>query len=210
MADTTPPTIAITSSNTKVKADETALITLTLSEPATDFIVSDLVVTGSGTLTGFSGSGSNYSAVFTPAPTGEGSSVVSVANFKFSDAAGNANEDGADANNRLELTYDTVRPTITITSNKTYLGLGENAAVTFTLSEPSIDFTIEDITTTYGTLTGFSGSGKSYTATFVPSGVDVGLITVDGYRFSDSFGNQNNQSTRLVITPFDPNRGNVQ
>ena len=36
--DTTPPTIAISSNKTALKAGESELMTFTLSEPATDFV----------------------------------------------------------------------------------------------------------------------------------------------------------------------------
>ena len=65
MADITPPKIAITSNKTAIKAGETALITFALSEAATDFLLSDITVTG-GTLSNFAGTGMSYSATFTP------------------------------------------------------------------------------------------------------------------------------------------------
>jgi hypothetical protein len=42
---------------------------------------------------------------------------ISVASDKFSDAAGNINVDGADANNSVLLTIDTKVPTIAISSD---------------------------------------------------------------------------------------------
>ena len=52
MVDTTAPTIAITSNKTALKAGDTALITFTLSEIATDFVLADITVFG-GTLSNF-------------------------------------------------------------------------------------------------------------------------------------------------------------
>ena len=49
MADITPPTIVITANKTALKAGDSALITFTLSEVATDFVLSDITVSG-GTL----------------------------------------------------------------------------------------------------------------------------------------------------------------
>ena len=57
-------------------------------------------------------------------------------------------------------------PTIAITSSKTSLKAGDTATVTFTLSEPSTDFTQSDVAVTGGTLSNFQGSGDRYTATF--------------------------------------------
>lgn len=100
--DTTPPTIAISSNATALKAGETASITFTLSEASTDFTSTDVTATG-GTLSNFSGSGTSYTATFTPTANSTSNSVISVASGAFSDAAGNTNQDGADANNTLTL-----------------------------------------------------------------------------------------------------------
>ena len=124
MADTIPPTIAITSNKTALKAGDTALITFTLSEVATDFVLSDITVTG-GTLSNFAGSGLNYSATFKPNSNSTSQGLVSVGNFKFSDAAGNANEDGVDANNLVSFIVDTIPPMVRISSPRTYLGIND-------------------------------------------------------------------------------------
>ena len=49
MVDNTPPTINVTTNKTAIKAGDTALFTFSLSEVSTDFILSDIAVTG-GTL----------------------------------------------------------------------------------------------------------------------------------------------------------------
>ncbi|NCV87012.1 MAG: hypothetical protein EBW14_14350, partial [Oxalobacteraceae bacterium] len=76
--DQTPPTIAITSNKASLKAGDTALISFTLSEAATDFTASDINVSG-GTITNFTGSGTGYTAIFTPTANASGSASVSVA-----------------------------------------------------------------------------------------------------------------------------------
>jgi hypothetical protein len=81
-------------------------LTFTLSEAATDFDASDLTVAG-GTITSFSGSGTSYSATFTPTANSTSNGVVSVSSNKFSDAAGNSNIDGADANNTVTMSVNT-------------------------------------------------------------------------------------------------------
>ena len=101
--DTTPPTIAVSSSTASLKAGETATITFTLSESSTDFVAGDVAVSG-GTLSNFTGSGTSYTATFTPTADSTTTGTVSVASNKFSDAAGNANNDGADADNATSIT----------------------------------------------------------------------------------------------------------
>ena len=208
MSDITPPTIAITTNKSTLKYGETALITFTLSEVATDFALSDITVSG-GTLSNFSGSGTRYSATFTPLENSTVAGLVSVRNYKFSDASGNANEDGNDADNQLALSIDTGIPTISITSSKSIFGVSDTALISFKLSEPSIDFTLSDVIVSGGALTNFTGSGVNYTATFTPkAGVSTsGRITIGVNTFSDAGGNFNNQSNiygTYIHTLFDP------
>ncbi|NDD12343.1 MAG: hypothetical protein EB072_06790, partial [Betaproteobacteria bacterium] len=104
--DTTAPTIAIAGNKTSLKTGETATITFTLSESSTDFTVADLTVLG-GTVSNFAVSGANYTATFTPTANSTTNGLVSVASGRFSDAAGNFNADGSDANNTVTFTVDT-------------------------------------------------------------------------------------------------------
>ena len=221
MADTTPPTIAITSNKTAIKAGETALITFALSEAATDFLLSDITVTG-GTLSNFAGTGMSYSATFTPNSNSTSQGSVSVGNFKFSDAVGNANEDGAEANNRLTLTIDTIAPTISISSDRTFLASNETPTVYFLLSEPSSNFDISDISVTGGSVSSFKGSGSSYSVVVTPDGTSNCFVSVLAYRFTDAVGNSNygNSSVTSIynsgaisaattLVPYDPRNAQV-
>ncbi|ENC6732405.1 hypothetical protein ABKZ05_003116, partial [Vibrio navarrensis] len=83
---------------------------------------------------------------------------------RATDTAGNTADSAS-----LAITVDTVSPSIGISSDKSALKVGETATLTFTLSESSSDFTADDITVTGGSLSGFTGSGTSYIATFTPS-----------------------------------------
>ena len=191
MADTTPPTIAITSNKTALKAGDTALITFTLSEVATDLVLSDITVSG-GSLSNFSGSGSTYSAIFTPNAKSNASGLVYVGNYKFSDPSGNINEDGADANNRVTFAIDTITPSISISATLIYT-VGDPAQITFTLTEPSTDFDLSDVSVNEGVLSNFSGSETFYRATFTPNKNTnlPGIVYVGNSKFSDSSGNVN-------------------
>ena len=90
-------------------------------------------------------------------------------------------------------TTDTVPPKIAITTNKTSLKLGEKALLTFTLSESTTDFAIDDIACSGGTLNNFSGLGTTYSAIFTPdeNSTKNGVLSVQSYTFSDSGGNAN-------------------
>ncbi len=209
MADITPPTIVITANKTALKAGDTALITFTLSEISTDFVLSDIVVTG-GALSNFSGSGTTYSATFTASQNSTSQGLISVTSFKFSDAAGNANEDGSEANNRLTLTIDTISPTISLSTTNHFLDFNETATIIFSLSEPSTNFDISDVSVTGGTLSSFNGSGTTYSVVFTPNSVSNGKVSVGYARFSDLAGNFNTAFTETVtLIPYDPLKANV-
>jgi hypothetical protein len=124
--DTIPPTISLSSSLTSLSFSQTANISFTLSEASSNFTLSDVSVLG-GSVSNFSGSGTNYSAIFSPA-NGSTTATIRVANGAFTDAAGNANNDGLEANNSLsftilqELKYET--HSLSVIVDKGVLGVG--------------------------------------------------------------------------------------
>jgi hypothetical protein len=189
--DTLRPTVMVGSNKTSLKAGETAVLTFILSEPSTDFNASDLSASG-GSISGFFGSGTTYTATFTPTANSTANGVVSVASSTFSDDAGNFNNDGADANNTVTMAVDTVRPTIAVAASRSTLNLGESTVVTFTLSESSTDFTGADVSVSGGTLSSFSGAGTTYSAMFkLQTSTSSGVVSVASNKFSDAAGNFN-------------------
>ena len=187
--DTKMPAVAIASSRSIVKSGETATLTFTLSESASDFVAGDLTVAG-GTLSDFTGSGTLYTAIFTPTVGFMGSGAVTVTPWKFTDAAGNGNVQGVLSPSML---VDTKAPTLTITSSLQTLKAGTAAGITFKLSESTTTFTAADVTVTGGTLSNFAGTGSTYTATFTPTPdlVGAGTVTVAAGTFTDAAGNAN-------------------
>jgi len=187
--DTKLPTIAIATSQARLKAGDTPLLTFTLSESAADFSADDIAVAG-GTLSNFSGSGTSYTATFTPTAGFTGSGTVSVAAGKFTDAAGNTSLAGSLA---PALVIDTKPPTVAITSSLQTLKTGTTATVTFRLSEASTNFTAADVIVSGGTLSNFAGTAATYTATFTPTTglVGTGMVAIDAGAFTDAAGNPN-------------------
>ncbi len=187
--DTKPPAVAIATSLARLKTGDTALLTFTLGESASDFTIEDVAVTG-GTLSDFSGSGTTYTATFTPTRGFAGTGAVTVMAGTFTDAAGNGNTRGV---LWPSLSIDTRPPTVGITSSLTTIKAGATSVVTFRLSESSRDFTAADVAVTGGTLSNFTGSGMTYTATFTPAAgnVGAGTVTIDAGAFTDAAGNAN-------------------
>ncbi|OYU29614.1 MAG: Leukotoxin, partial [Comamonadaceae bacterium PBBC2] len=189
---------------------DTAVITFTLSEASSNFTAADVVVVG-GVLSNFQGSGTSYTATFTPDPNSTADSGIYVASGTFTDASGNANTDGAQANNLLTMPtnttgVDTVAPTIAISSDKASLSTGQSATITFTLSEASTDFTAADVTVSGGTLSQFQGSGSSYSVSFTPDANSTAnsVVSVASLKFRDTAGNFNTdgaQSNNTVTMP---------
>ena len=200
-ADTTPPTIAITSDRSTLAFGQTAILTFATNESVSDFVVGDITVSG-GALDSFAGSGTSYTARFTPPANSTSNGVISVGSSKFSDVAGNLNIDGADANNSVTIVVDTQLPNITLGTSSVRLTLGQTATMEFLISEVVSDFDASDINVSGGTLSNFGGSGRNYTATFTPTANSTanGVVSVGNGKFSDAAGNFNVDGSDLNNT----------
>ena len=177
--DATRPTVTITGVPATTNGVFTA--TFTFSEAVTGFVLGDITATNA-TVSSFSGSGASYTATITPT----GNYTVSVAADVAQDSANNTNT----ASNVASGTWDATGPTVTITG----VPAASNAAftATFTFSEAVTGFVLGDITATGATVSGFSGSGATYTATITPTG-DYTVSVAAGVA-EDSGGNTNTAS----------------
>ncbi|PUE41078.1 Ig-like domain-containing protein, partial [Limnohabitans sp. 2KL-51] len=225
VVDSTPPKVVVSRTNagTTLASGATETLTFTLSEAATDFSLADIDVTG-GTLSNFTAMPSSgtpgtgytvYTATFTPAASSSGTATVGVLSGKFSDNAGNNNDDtytasasGYEANNQVSLAYntvplDTAPPKIALSrAGSGDLALGGSDTITFVLSEASTTFSLADVDVTGGTLAGFApvtssgsaaGGYHEYTAIFTPTANALGTaaIGVASSKFTDAAGNAN-------------------
>jgi hypothetical protein len=114
---------------------------------------------------------------------------------RVSDAAGNIS-----AAHSVQYTVDTSAPTVTATSSGA-VGQGGSATITLTLSDPAV-LTQGNVVVTGGTITGFSGSGSTYTVIVTPPANSTTPITVNvgGNLFTDAAGNSNIASAPLVVS----------
>lgn len=216
--DTVPPTLVITeqTGKTALKGGETATLVFTFSEDPISFTASDINVTGGalGALSNRLGAGTTvnpyyFTAVFTPTAGSNSTATISVASERFSDAAGNANVDGEDANNLVTLNIDTIAPTVAVTSDISAVKAGQTATLTFTFSEVPTGFELADIHVPTGkgtvdTLQAVAGSnGLAYTARYTPpsgvNAIDIQYIdiTVATNTFTDAAGNPNADGSDL-------------
>jgi hypothetical protein len=96
---------------------------------------------------------------------------------------------------------DTTSPTIIISPSPSTVtpSSSRTSTVTFTLSEASTNFTVADVSATNGTLSAFSGSGTSYTATFTATGVGPSAaLSVAAGAFTDAAGNGNTSGSGSI------------
>jgi hypothetical protein len=193
--DTQNPTVSNVVADTSpvYDGDLTQQITVTLSE-AMATGAAPTIEFGSGTWTpGAAGVWSVGNTVWTRTYTltdsGETVSGVTADVTGAQDAAGNAQQDYTP---QAEFNIDTQNPTVTVAIVDASLYDGDpSSSVTFTFSEATTNFVVGDPTLVGGTISGFGGSGTSYTATFTATdGVDViGSVTVNAGSYTDPAGN---------------------
>ncbi|MFN9693268.1 MAG: S8 family serine peptidase [Synechococcaceae cyanobacterium] len=195
--DTTSPSLLISSAASVLKAGDSTTITFTFTEdPGTSFswdgTAGDLTLVG-GTLSAIDGSGLTRTATFTPTANSGGTATISVAAGTYNDAAGNAGQAASSA----PLSYDTLAPSLEISSDKSELVAGETATITFAFTEDpgtsfSWDGTAGDLIISGGTVSPLSGSDALHrTATFTPIADSQGtaLISVLAGSYNDAAGN---------------------
>ena len=193
------PTITITASEVSdgdTSSDSSLSLTFTTSASTTDFAAGDVSVSG-GTLSNFSGSGTTYTATFTPSAVG--ATTIDVASSTFTDASTGVDNTAA---TQFNWTYSTA-PTMTITAAEVSDGdtsSDSSLSLTFTASQSTTDFAVGDITVSNGTLSNFAGSGTTYTATFTPTSEGATTIDVAGSTFTNAFGTNNTAATQFNWT----------
>jgi hypothetical protein len=121
-----------------------------------------------------------------------------VLTVKLSDTAGNISS----ASTSVTLVSDYVLPTIQLSSSRSTIIAGQTATITATLSEASSNFTNSDISATGGVVSGFTGSGTTYSFVFTPTSSSTAPMSIQVLAgvFSDAVGNLNTASTTLTAT----------
>ncbi len=199
--DVTGPTMTIAASNGMVLITDgattnnsTISLTFTSSESTSNFAVGDVTVSG-GSLSSFSGSGTTYTATFTP--SAEGTTTIDVAEGTFTDAANNNNS----AADQFNWTYDISGPIVTITATDGSNAVANNSttndatlSITFAGNESLTGFVAGDVGAFGGSLSSFSGSGSSYTATFTPDSERNTGIYLPKNMYTDIASNNNRGS----------------
>jgi len=191
--DKTPPTITLTDNKTETTHTQT-LFEFNASEAIKEFTVEDITVTG-GTKGEFKQiNPTHYTLAVTPNPNSTTPIKLAVAAEKFTDLIGNPNSLTVQGVQPI----DTIAPTITIVNNKNTVAAGPVLYV-FTLSEPSNDFTADDINITDATKGAFTQRSPTlYTLAVTPkpnSTVPIKLALAAN-AFTDLAGNSNTLAIR--------------
>jgi hypothetical protein len=94
---------------------------------------------------------------------------------------------------------DTIAPTVSIDGAPASYSAGTPFTVTINFSETVIGFDVGDVGFTNSTITGFSGSGASYSVEFTPSGTADIQISVAASVATDAAGNPNTAATDVIV-----------
>jgi len=201
---TTPvPSISITRSGSgTLTAGQFTTLTITSSEDLVS-MTSSFVTRSVGTVGPLTkGVGNSWTGTFTPPTNSSGTAQISMTAGRVQDLENNGNEVPLTLSIDYDTRTDTTPPTVSITRTASgSLGVSSTDVLTFILSEASTDFLVGDITVSGGTLSGFSGSGTTYTVTFTPisSASGTASISVGAGVFTDAAANGNTASTTLTI-----------
>jgi hypothetical protein len=172
--DILAPTLTITNNNVAGVASAAVTFTFTFSESVTGFDASKVMV-ANGSKGAFSGSGSVYTLVITPAAGAQGTITVDVSTTGVTDVVGNQ----ATAPAPVTLPFDTIAPTLTITDNTAGVANGATT-FSFSFSESVTGFDASKVTVANGTKGTFTAiSGADYTLSVTPDAYEEGAITVD-------------------------------
>lgn len=200
--DSISPTTTISSNSSATTNVAPIPVTITFNENVLGFIATDIAVTN-GTISAFAGGPAVYT--FNLTPSGQGAVTINVAPGVAQDGSGNGNSVAT----QLSRTYDTVSPSVTISSTTAAPPTVINSSpipVTFTFSESVTGFTAADISVVNGTVAGgiISGGPSVYTANITPTANFTGDVTVDvGAGLVDDPGNNGNSAAAQLVRKYD-------
>jgi hypothetical protein len=205
--DSVSPTITLIEvSETELNAQETATLTITLSEASSNFGEEDLTLSSGGTLSNFTSTSSTvYTVLYTPTSTATSTTeTVTISAAAFTDVAGNTNTASS-----TSFLVDTQAPYVELViapQDDTYI-VGETISLTLSFNEvvnlnsgqPIVSLTLSD--TTYNSIVeaGYlSGSGtKSLTFSYEVKegdadldGIEIqNILQLANTDITDTFGN---------------------
>ncbi len=192
--DSVQPTATITSTATSPTKNSPIPITATFSETITDFAVGDISVGNGATNNFVVVSGTVYT--FDVTPSGEGTLTVDIPAGVAQDSAGNGNTAAA----QFSIIYDSVQPTVTITSTFGSPTRNSLIPITATFSKSVTGFAVSDINVGNGTANNFVAVSETvYTFDITPSGEGTVTVDIPAGVAQDSAGNGNTAAQFSII-----------
>ncbi len=180
--------VAISSNDASIINGESALVTFAFNRnPGTSFSSGDVTVSG-GSLANLSGSGSTYSAIFTPTANSQGTVSIAIANGSWNDIFDNGGAGAASPT----LQVDTINPAVAISFVSPAINdTAKSSLVTFSFSENVLGFSAQDVSISNGSLSGFTGFGNYYSALFTAQdgSATTGTVSITAGSYTDSSGN---------------------
>ena len=201
--DTSRPTPSLTADASSPTNAASVTVTVDFGEPinATAFALADDVTVTGGAVSGLAHLSGNRTFTFTLAPDGDGTATVAIPAGGVKDESGNLNT----ASDTLSITFDTSRPTPSLTTDAPSPTNSPSVTVTVDFGEPinATAFALaDDVTVTGGTVSGLAhlSGNRTFTFTLAPDGDGTATVAIPAGGVKDESGNLNTASDTLSIT----------
>lgn len=183
--DTTAPAPVITTTVADSTNASTFAVSINFGEAVHDFVLADIELTNA-TADNFVDVGNGVFTIDVE-PLADGDVTINVVENVATDTASNSNLAAAS----FTIHSDRTSPSVIVGFARQLLTVAQDrSVVSFAFSEPVTGFTIDDVAPSHGTLEGFSGNGREYSAEFVAEELFVGIGAVEvGTDYSDAAGN---------------------
>jgi gliding motility-associated-like protein len=202
------PIVKISSAQTSISSTAPVDITFTITESINDFDLSDISLSGNGSIGSVltQVSSTTYMVAYTAPADQTGTVTITVNDSTFTGGPDGLNNYG----DSLVLSYDTTSPEVdTFTSSDINLNSSEEANLAVTLTQSSTTFLQSDIIlessgATTGSLSVFTAvNSKTYSLLYTPpsnfSGTVTLTIPVNSFENTDSPTKSNTQTSTLVL-----------
>ncbi len=193
ISDRTAPAAVISTNATSPTNAASLPIRIGFSEAVSGFTAADVVITN-GTIADFTGSGASYT--FSVTPAADGVVTVGLPAAAAQDAAGNDNSAAA----TVSIRSDRTRPSAMVATTATSPTNASSLSYRVTFSETVTGFAIGDVAVVNGTISGFVGSGRSYSFRVAPAVDGPVTVNIPSASASDAADNDNTASATLSIT----------
>ncbi len=201
LADTTSPSVVITSAESLLTASNPFNITITFSEAVTGFALEDLTL-GGATATNLTETIAGQTYTVAISPTSDPVSVtINIAANKVLDAAGNGNT----SSNNFTIQYDSSLLTVAITTTESSPTNTNSIPIVLTFSEPVAGFENSDLSLTGATASTLAtADDKIFTTNLTPTADGTITLGLPSAMVTDkSLESKQNQASATFTIIYD-------